>query len=109
MKCENCGFLYTEGYEYPETYCAAGVGDDDIHFTGEGCTYHFKTLQKRKKEIDEAWDKTHEVTDEDVAYMLEGGDKCAGCKFNTHDYTCVPECSGCDGKSKFEPREMKNE
>lgn len=66
MKCENCGFVRIVGYEYPERYCGAGVSDDDERFTGDGCIYHYKTLKKREREIDDAWDKAHEITDEDL-------------------------------------------
>lgn len=55
MKCENCGFLYTEGYEYPESYCAAGVAEDDERATADGCSYHYKTLEKRVRENNKAW------------------------------------------------------
>lgn len=66
MKCENCRFLRTEGYEYPETYCGAGVAEDDERATSDGCSYHYKTLEKRERELDEAWDKAHTITDEDL-------------------------------------------
>ncbi len=36
MKCENCRFLRTEGYEYPESYCGAGVAEDDERATSAG-------------------------------------------------------------------------
>ena len=53
-KCENCGYLASEGYEYTEYYCSAGVSEDDEHYDGEGCNYHWKTLKKRYAEIEEA-------------------------------------------------------
>lgn len=72
MKCENCGFLKTVGYEYPESYCGAGVTEDDERATDDGCSYHYKTLEKREREIAEAWDKAHEITDEDLKIFFEG-------------------------------------
>lgn len=33
--------------------------------------------------------------------------KCANCRYNTHDYVCHPHCGGCNGESKFEPRNLK--
>lgn len=71
MKCDDCGFLRTEGYEYPESYCGAGVSEDDERFTGDGCTYHYKNLEKGMREIVEAWDRAHEITDEDLKIIFE--------------------------------------
>ena len=55
--CEHCEFLATEGYEYPETYCAVGVKDDDPKFDedkkGCGCHYNIRTLRKWEKEMEE--------------------------------------------------------
>ena len=55
--CENCRFLKTEGYEYPETYCPL-VPDDDPKFDeddkGCGCHYNIRTLEKRQRENDHA-------------------------------------------------------
>lgn len=70
MKCENCRFLRTEGYEYPEYYCGAGVAEDDERVTSDGCSYHYKTLLKMERELDKAWDEAHTITDEDLKYML---------------------------------------
>lgn len=48
--CENCQFLFTEGYEYPESYCGAGISEDDDKFfedsKGCGCKYNLRTLKK---------------------------------------------------------------
>lgn len=38
-KCENCGHLRVEGYEYPESYCELGIPEDDPRYDGEGCSY----------------------------------------------------------------------
>ena len=70
MKCENCRFLCTEGYEYPETYCGAGVSEDDERTTDYGCSYHYKTLKKREREINEAMNKAYEVTDDDISMIF---------------------------------------
>lgn len=54
--CERCGFLETEGYEYPETYCGIAIQEDDPKFyedeKGCGCRYNLRTLRKKKKEIE---------------------------------------------------------
>ncbi|MCM1165650.1 MAG: hypothetical protein NC401_06530 [Ruminococcus sp.] len=34
-------------------------------------------------------------------------DKCVTCRFNTNHPVCHPHCSGCDGKSKYEPVKLK--
>lgn len=65
MKCENCRFLRTEGYEYPETYCGAGVADDDERLTSDGCSYHYKTLLKMERERDKAWNEAYTISEED--------------------------------------------
>ncbi len=31
-------------------------------------------------------------------------DKCVTCRYNTNDYICHPNCSGCDGSSHYEGR-----
>ena len=55
--CEECGFLMTEGYEYPESYCPL-VSDDDPKFDednkGCGCHYNIRTLRKRKRQNEDA-------------------------------------------------------
>ena len=54
--CEDCGFLETSGYEYPEQYCAVGIQENDPKFgedgKGCGCRYNLRTLRKKKDEID---------------------------------------------------------
>lgn len=62
MKCENCGHLRTEGYEYPETYCELGIAD-----TGDGCTVPKKKRIEICKELKESkhffglwWDESKE-------------------------------------------------
>ena len=56
--CEECGFLGTSGYEYPESYCTVGVSEDDPKFDedkdGCGCRYNLRTLRKRERENDRA-------------------------------------------------------
>ena len=69
--CESCGFLATEGYEYPESYCSVGVQDDDPKFDedvkGCGCHYNLRTLRKMERENDRA-EYLHYLTYDD--YML---------------------------------------
>ena len=54
--CEDCGYLGTSGYEYPESYCTCGISEDDPKAfdddVGMGCTYHWRTLKKKKDEMD---------------------------------------------------------
>lgn len=41
MKCENCGHLVSDGYEYPEYSCELGIADNPEfakYDTGDGCT-----------------------------------------------------------------------
>lgn len=56
--CEECGFLGTSGYEYPESFCMVGVQDDDPNFDedkeGCGCHYNLRTLKKMQRENDHA-------------------------------------------------------
>ena len=33
--CEECSYLAYEGYEYPESYCAVGVQEDELSFYDE--------------------------------------------------------------------------
>lgn len=44
-RCEVCGHCLSDGYEYPESYCELGIGDDDPKYDGEGC-YYTKTQRK---------------------------------------------------------------
>lgn len=34
-------------------------------------------------------------------------DKCGTCRYNTNDFVCHTHCGGCNGKSKYEPRNLK--
>ena len=53
-RCDDCGFLRAEGYEYPESYCGVGVRDDDPKFDedniGCGCRYNIRTLRRMERE-----------------------------------------------------------
>ena len=55
--CEECGYLSTSGYEYPESYCPL-VGEEDPKFDedekGCGCHYNLRTLKRMERENDEA-------------------------------------------------------
>ncbi len=42
--CNNCGYLETGGYEYPEPYCAAGVPEEDPLYICDGCIYTARQL-----------------------------------------------------------------
>lgn len=55
--CEHCGYLGTDGYEYPESYCTVGVGDDDPLLVCDksgnlGCIYTDRQLKLKKQYID---------------------------------------------------------
>lgn len=65
-KCDNCRYLHKISYEYDEYECAAGVSENDEHFTGEGCTYHRNKLRAMKEKIDKIWEENHKITDEDL-------------------------------------------
>lgn len=57
MKCENCGHLRTEGYEYPESYCELTISDDDGNIlrafdSGDGCTLTRQQRIELCKEIE---------------------------------------------------------
>lgn len=68
MKCENCGHLCSEGYEYPEYYCELGIAENpkfEKYDTGEGCTLTKKQRVKRCEEMKELgvclwWDEAKE-------------------------------------------------
>lgn len=47
MKCDNCPALRTDGYEFPEYYCAAGVPEDSKMYTYDGCRYPLKVIRRR--------------------------------------------------------------
>jgi len=47
MKCNNCPALRTEGFEYPESYCAAGVPEDGKMVTDDGCRYTMRRIAAR--------------------------------------------------------------
>lgn len=53
MKCDNCPALRTDGYEYPEKYCAAGVPEDSKMCTDGGCRYPLKAILRRIERRDE--------------------------------------------------------
>ena len=55
MKCENCGHLVSEGYEYPEYYCELGIAENpkyEKYDTGEGCTVPKKKRVEICKTLD---------------------------------------------------------
>lgn len=58
--CDSCGFLRTEGYEYPESYCYLGIQYDDPKSfedaKGCGCRYNLRTLKKMERLHEEAED-----------------------------------------------------
>jgi len=51
--CENCKYMRTDGYEYPESYCWLGIGEENPKFDedeiGCGCRYNFRTLRKMEQ------------------------------------------------------------
>jgi len=55
MKCEKCPGLRVEGYEYPESYCAAGVPENGKMSTDDGCRYTTREIIKRMERRDEMY------------------------------------------------------
>lgn len=51
MKCKNCPALKSDGYEYPEYYCAAYPEDDCVDFDdgSEGCYHPLNAIKKALK------------------------------------------------------------
>lgn len=63
MKCENCPALRTEGYEYPEEYCAAYVPETsmvDFKDGSCGCRYTAKRIAKRVDRYDQMRDHQYD-------------------------------------------------
>ena len=52
MKCDNCPALRTDGYEYPESYCAAGVPEGGKKRTEYGCRYSAEIIRRRMYRLD---------------------------------------------------------
>ena len=50
MKCENCRFLRTEGYEYPETYC--GTDGEALRMSGKNCFLSIEPIMAPFKAVD---------------------------------------------------------
>lgn len=91
-KCDNCRYLCSEGYEYPEYYCGAGVAEDDKHCDGEGCSYTIKTLEKLKHKYDAAYDAQFDISDEEIQAIFIR-DKCFYCKYYYHADPDDDKCS----------------
>lgn len=64
MKCEDCPALRVEGYEYPESYCAAGVPEDGKMATDSGCKYTLDRILKRIRHRDRQEAKQYDGVDE---------------------------------------------
>lgn len=60
MKCDNCEACRSEGYEYPEYYCAAGVPEDGKMATDGGCKYTAKVIHRRLERNDRARDHQYD-------------------------------------------------
>jgi len=56
--CENCKYLRTVGYEYPESFCWLGIVEENPKFDedeiGCGCRYNLRTLRKKERIRNEA-------------------------------------------------------
>lgn len=72
MKCNNCPALKTEGYEYPESYCAVYLEDECIEFKDGslGCRHTRKVIEKRLEQNEDLraheWDGFAEWYEEDM-------------------------------------------
>lgn len=74
MKCDKCGHLVREGYEYPEYYCELGIAENpkyEKYDIGDGCTVPQKKRIEICKELNSNahahglwWDES-EAKDED--------------------------------------------
>lgn len=63
MKCENCSALRSEGWEYPEEYCAACVTEKSmVEFKdgSTGCRYTAQQIAKRVDRYDRMRDYQYE-------------------------------------------------
>lgn len=60
MKCENCPALRSEGYEYPEEYCAAYVPDGGKMRTEDGCRYSLAKINRRMQRADSLRDRQYD-------------------------------------------------
>lgn len=100
--CENCIYLYNTSYEYSEYVCAAGVTEDDEHFTGDGCTYHWNKLRAMKNANDKLWGKAHTITEEDLKIFFPNVQPKTGRWFNIKSLLTASRCSEC--KSVFAER-----
>ena len=69
MKCDNCGHVCSQGYEYPEYYCELGIADNpkfEKYDTGDGCSLTKKQRIKRCEELNKMeytslwWDESEE-------------------------------------------------
>lgn len=68
MKCCHCTALRTEGYEYPEEYCALGISDEEtIEFKDGELGCRRRSINKINKDLaiadtirNEAWLKDAE-------------------------------------------------
>lgn len=63
MKCDNCPALRSEGYEYPEYYCGAGVPENGKMTTSSGCKYSKDKIIKRMERLDELRDRQYDGCD----------------------------------------------
>ena len=89
MRCERCKASYEQ--HYAESYdtdwqCLAGFQDEerDENEAGElGCPLHWKTIQKRMKECEEAWLKDKEQWVE--WYLKEKKNECRRTKTESHE------------------------
>lgn len=63
MKCKNCPALKSDGYEYPEYYCAAYPEDDCVDFDdgSEGCYHPLNAIKNRLKPQAYIYYRAHQV------------------------------------------------
>ena len=105
-KCENCIYLYNTSCEYSEYVCLAGVTEDDEHFTGDGCTYHWNKLRAMKNANDKLWEKAHTITEEDLKIFFPSVQPKTGRWFDIGSLSC--RCSNCGGKNNRESKFCPN-
>lgn len=62
MRCENCPALKTDGYEYPQDYCACYPEDDLVDFADgtTGCRHPANAIKKKLAILNEFEGKRYE-------------------------------------------------
>lgn len=78
--CEECRFLGTSGYEYPESYCTVGVSEDDPKFDEDkdGCA---EVCERFICPDCPEWNKEYDECENDESFCIDRMDEF----FKTHE------------------------